>query len=97
MHGLQTHLGSTAGIMRRTVRFGGDSYIPRIYVASPTEERGLSNSEFLRKQAEKCRFLAESASDPNVAGTLREIATEYEAEAARIERAPPEIPEIKAT
>jgi hypothetical protein len=41
---------------------------------------------FLREQAAKCRRLAGSINDPDVAATLRKMATDYEAEARGLER-----------
>jgi hypothetical protein len=41
---------------------------------------------FLRDQAAKCRRLAGSINDPDVAATLRNMGTDYEAEARGLER-----------
>jgi hypothetical protein len=45
---------------------------------------------YLLQQAEKCRRLASSTTDEKVSRTLRSMADEYDAEAARLAKEPPE-------
>jgi hypothetical protein len=45
------------------------------------------DAEFLRAQAEQCRWLARSVSASDVAGTLRQMADEHDARAETLEKA----------
>jgi hypothetical protein len=43
------------------------------------------DGQFLRMQAERCRWLASQSSDPKVVSSLRNMARAYEAKAAQLE------------
>lgn len=47
----------------------------------------MSEYQQLRQRAQKCRMLASGLSSPRDIETLNQLAAEYEAEAARTERA----------
>ena len=46
----------------------------------------MSEADYLKKQAERCRCLAARINDADVARTLTSMAEEYEERAGRIER-----------